>query len=684
MKRGFGWLAAALAATFLPVAGWAAGSGAKAEARSREAMLALSRYLKDEHVSHRAPDDLISKRAWTNVLEMCDEDHTVFLDTDIAEFQQSETRLDDAFRRGDCSFAFRVRNVYCERLRERTAFATNLLARATFDFTGNDTYLFDRKDQPWLAEGAARDALWTAKLKGEVLDEWLLCETGGVAKAAATVAERYTETLNETVNRSKAAMRDEFIAAVVSAYDAHTLYLPPPHYRMFKAEMNLSFCGVGAEWTFKDGGAKVNRVIPGGPLAEDGHIHAGDVITGVAPKGKGKIISLRGRSQDEVVALFIGEKGSKVTLEVRHPDGQVNRYTIERGDVPMESSAASSSVVEIDVAGERRKVGYLRLPSFYSDTDIGSKDGRRCCSEDLRAELEKLKREEVCGVLFDLRGNNGGSLDDAVKVIGLFVRNGPAVRMKGLGGETTLPVPDGGIACEVPVLVLTSLGNASAGELVPATLQDLGRAVIAGDVHTFGKGSAQTVCELGADGKSALVVTDGRFYRVTGASTQFEGVVSDIPLPSLCEDDAYAGERGLSYPLPWDKIEGIAFNPSWDLGTFIPELRTASAARLAANPAWKKHLEMLESAKARAMSKTKSLNYEARKAELKRDEAVDKAWEKFTEEGFDPAKKGTDIVLDEALCILSDLVRLNAGRTLPEAKPIATDAGGLFNTLDDD
>ncbi|MBO7653462.1 MAG: PDZ domain-containing protein, partial [Kiritimatiellae bacterium] len=480
----------------------------------------ICRMLAEGHVTRRAPDDVISRRAWTNLLERYDLDRMVFLPEDIAAFEHVADKLDNAFRKGDFAFMFHLDGIYRERLRERTVFVTNALARTTFDFDGNDTYRIRGKTSQWLPAGAERDAVWMARLKGEVLDEWLSCETGGVAKAVAAVAKSYTDALDDERKRDPAGLRSAFIADIVSAYDAHTLYLPPDLYEMFRSEMDLSLCGVGAEWRLKDGAAKIRRVIPGGPMAKDGRIHVGDWIIGVAPDNDAKIERLEGMGEEEIVALFRGEKGTKLTFEVKHADGRRGVYTLTRDEVAMEDMAASSRVVEVDIDGARRKVGYLRLASFYA-SEL-QKSARRSCFEDLRVELRKLREADVAGVLFDLRENGGGSLDDAVKVIGLFVRNGPAVRMSGLGGASTLPVPEGTVECEVPLLVLTSRSSASAGELVPATLQDLGRAVIAGDARTFGKGSAQTVCEFDDEEEGALIITDGRFYRVTGGSTQFK------------------------------------------------------------------------------------------------------------------------------------------------------------------
>lgn len=654
---------------------------AKAAARYRGTAQAVCRALVDHHMTRLAPDDEISRRAWTNLVESCDADHMVFLASDVAELEKQMLDLDDAFRKGDFSFAFKVRDIYRERLRERVRFATNELACADFEFKGGE-FRYKRDGEPWPDGEAARDELWRKRLAAEVLDALAGCETGGVRNAAAALAKSYVDELAAELKRRPDETCEDFVAAVASAYDAHTMYLTQDEYRTFKGGMNLSMCGVGVEWTLKDGGVKIRRVLPGGPIARDGRIKAGDVITGVAPDGDGNVTKTDGLSTREVVALFVGRKGQKITLEVRHSDGRAACYTLVRDEVSMDEEAASSVIVEIDVAGRRMKAGYLRLPSFYASAPAGG--GGRSCAEDLRAELEKLNKAGVCGVLFDLRGNNGGSLDDAVKVIGLFVRSGPAVRMRGTGGDTTLPVPANSVVCEVPVLVLTSRASASAGELVPATLQDMGRAVVAGDEHTFGKGTAQTVSEFREGGEcAAVVVTDGRFYRVTGASTQFRGVASDILLPSVFDDEFFNGERGLRHPMPWDEIEGCDFEASWDLGRFVPELRRLSAERLAKDPRWKRHMEMVKWAEDRARRTTVPLCLAGRRAQIRRDDVVDDAMEALGERGVDPTNREVDVVLDEGLRILADLVRLNGGRVLPQAKPSAA-PNVLLGGLDED
>jgi len=686
-KLMLSWLVA-VGATWVGMAAGAAPKWVKEankpEVRYRMIAQNVWKEMSQSHMWRQAPNDMISQRAWTNLLDSCDSVHMVFTAADIEEFEKSSKQLDNMFRKGDFTFAVNLRARFRERLQERVAFATNLLAQGKFEFTKNESYACARETSPWPKAGAERDALWSARVKCEVLDELIGNEKGGLTNAVRAVKKSYLDMLVAERKRKPTAEYGNFVSAVVSAYDAHTLYLTNAQFDMFQSQMDLSLCGIGAEWSLKDGVSKIKRVIPGGPLAKDGRVHAGDVILGVAPKGDGKIVKIAGKNEGEITPMFRGKKGSKITLEIKHPNGEVKQYTLKRGDVPMDDEAASSKVVEIEIAGAKRKVGYLRLPSFYSSIPAAGKS-KRSCAEDLRAELEKLRKAEVCGVLFDLRGNNGGSLDDAVKVIGLFVRSGAAVRMHGPGGDTTLLVPVDGVVCEVPVLVLTTRGSASAGELVPGTLQDLGRAVIAGDTRTFGKGSAQTVRQIaGGKRNGALVVTDGRFYRVTGASTQFKGVESDILLPSCCDEELFKGERGLRYPLPWDEIEACEFSPSWDLNRHIPELRRLASERQAKSAAWQQHLQLVKDSEERADRKTIPLELKARKTQLDRDEAVDNELERLNDHGFDPTRRNEDIVLDEGLNMLADLVRLNGGNKLPAAKPVKSDTTGLLGGLDDD
>ena len=637
------------------------------------------------HVSHRAPDDVISRRAWTNLLESCDRLRMTFLSSDIARFEKQETSLDDMFRKGDLSFAADVRSTYLKRLEARTAFATNFLATAAFDFSKKGRWATDRHDAAWPATVAAADRLWKAKLRNDTLAAFLACETGGVKKAAAKVSKRLVDALERERRRGAETVTNDFLSAIASSYDAHTAYLSPALSNSLMGEMSLSMCGIGAEWTPEDGGVLLKRIIPGGPLAKDGRISVGDKLVAVSPKADGRFTSLDGVSSVEGASLFFGEKDAPMTLEVEHADGRHGVYTLKRARVSLDSEAASSSVVPATSKGTP-SLGYLRLQSFYVSAPSG-KDGKpRSSCEDVAERLRELAKAKVGGVLLDLRGNGGGSLHDAVKIIGLFVRSGPAVQLTGVGDTMPVDIIPGETVCETPLVVLVDGMSASASELVSATLQDLGRAVVAGDVQTVGKGSAQSSVDLSTmtetGGEGTLLVTRGKFYRVTGSSTQFKGVASDIVLPSVSMESIR--EENLDYPLPWDEISAVPYEKAWDLDRFIPELRTSSEARRSKSGKWKRHARFVRLAAKCEKRTANSLEINARRRQIAEEKSVRNETLRLMDDGFNPAKRGADPVLDEGLNILADLVRLNGGRTLPAAKaPAPASEEGLFDSLDD-
>ena len=275
--------------------------GAGVETNTVHAKLAeeVCRVLKATHTSRHAPDDVISRRAFTNLLEMCDARHMVFLADDIAEFAKSQDKLDDFFKAGDFSFARRVRRKYRERLKECTTFATNALARAQRPAGNPSTYLFDRSKEPWPRDAAARNAIWLTRLASET-----------IFRPAASLSRAYVDKLEAEMKRGEDAVDEDFVMALVSVYDAHTLYLSPKTSGLLEAQLKLSLCGVGAQWTEKDGSVVFTRLIPGGPLAKNGRVSVGDRLVAVSPKGDGAFTRVAGMRSIDLVALFNGKAGS--------------------------------------------------------------------------------------------------------------------------------------------------------------------------------------------------------------------------------------------------------------------------------------------------------------------------------------------------------------------------------------
>lgn len=402
-----------------------------------------------------------------------------------------------------------------------------------------------------------------------------------------------------------------------------------------------------------------------------------------------------GKSYDEVCTDYIADFAATYDAHTKYLDSSFFKKLeneMLRGpkaaiedDMDKKPSAKRAFSKVLDIGG--KKFAYLRLSAFYgadkrTDGTIG-----RSSADDLERELDAVNRAGAQGLLFDLRGNGGGGLDDAVKTIALFVRSGPAVRMIGVGGDVTIPVAEDAIHWDKPVVVLVDRGSASAGELVPATLQDTARAVIVGDEHTFGKGTAQTIVPIDGGKNGALAVTEGRFYRITGASTQFKGVEPDIVLRSIERNYAFAGERGLPYAMEWDERTPVQFDKSWNVDKYIPQLAKASEKRRKASKAWKKYSDMAERAEKYFRSRAMPLDLAARKAVRDDRKRIEKTLDKLEDMRTSPDKvtfgDGADPVRDEAFRILRDLVKLNGNETLPPAKPSNYVQPGVSSALDD-
>lgn len=523
--------------------------------------------LKRFHISGKAPDDIISRRAWTNLLDKCDRERKFFLPSDIKELESEADRLDDMLAAGDFSFASRVRMTYLKRLEQAAANSS--------------------------------DEILKSRLKAERL-------------------------------RPSSRNNEDFLSAIASAYDPHTEYLSPARLNLFNSHMFLSMCGIGVSIKLEGEYVKVREIIPGSPLSRDGRVRQGDRILSVSQNNDGNFIPVAGMDELDIIMMIQGKKGCEIAMEIEHSDGKRETVAVKRDNIFIEDQSASSRVVERCLPeGKVVRLGILRLPAFYVFAPSTNSEFRTS-HIDVRRELKKLSSARVDGVLLDLRSNGGGSLEDAVRIIGYFVRSGPAVRMCSRSGETSVNVIEGEAECEVPVVVFVDSISASASELVSATLQDTGRAVVIGDERTFGKGSSQMVVSLGGGVEGSLSVTSGRFYRITGASTQLKGVSADIVVKS--DIPAGISEASQKYPLEWNHIDPVDFVPSWDLGKFVPELRRASAERNAS-----------------------------------------------------AEKKDKHAALDEAVSILADLVRLNDGRTLPQASSMpADDDSCVLDDIDDE
>lgn len=677
----------------------------------------LAAMLPRNHVLQQRLDDMISQRAWTNLVTYYDVDHSVFLKSDLDALAEREKTLDNELKRGDVSFGFDVYNLFIERFNERYDFATNLLAAAEWDFTSNEVYRIKRKDAPWPETREDAEDLWRKKIKNEVLVQMLSRELDIERREAksAEAAEagegeeaddeesgedgegeteerkpdtpeehllkKYRQYAVEVSEPDAETILQNYLDSVTRAYDPHSGYMSQSTKKDFDMEMNLALAGVGAELGADDGALKVGWIVPDGPMALDGRIKSGDKIVGIKQED-GELEDIMWQPIKKSINKIRGPKGTRVTLEIMpksDPTGKTRKMVeLVRDIVKLEDQAATGRVERVELGGVEHKLGYIYLPSFYGTMDkpFGDPD-YRSCALDVNRLIADFNAEDVEGLVLDLRGNGGGSLREAVMLSALFVERGPVVQIRDTRTVVSLPIPPGNpVAFKKPVVVLTDRASASASEIVAGHLQDVGRAVVIGDSRTHGKGTVQSVLGIGPNGigpekYGATKITTARFYRVNGRSTQTEGVEPDIRLPSLL-DSLDIGEDKLPNALPFSRILPADYDQSWNLGSYVNELKALSDARLEDDERYRKHIESVDGMLAISEREVVPLERDARKAMMKSDREL-----RELDDGDDEEKeaeivsrrrnqrKKDDVVLDESFRILADLVRLTDGAELP-------------------
>ena len=563
---------------------------------------------------HYAPPtktDRWSEQAYDLYLQAIDYNKRFFTQSDLKTLAAYRGKLDDEVRQGTHEFYDRSWEILSNRIREVQSYTESFLVEP-FTFATDEYLETDPQKRDYPKDSPALKELWRKIVKAQTLSVYLdlLLEAEGdpvgLEAQFKTIVQRPLEPELEREARAKVgkdlkrifqralAEKQEdryarYLNALASSFDPHTNYFGPKVKEDFDIEMSGTLEGIGATLQEDGDHIKVVSIVPGGPSWRQGKLKAGDLILKVT-QGDGEPVDLTNMPVDEAVQYIRGKKGTEVTLTIKKPDGQLEEITIVRDVVVIEETYAKSAVIKTGKTGP--KVGYITLPSFYHDFN---QPNGRTSSGDVRKELEKLKKEQVAGVVLDLRNNGGGALDDAVKMAGLFIESGPIVQSKDQKGDITVfRDPDAGIVYDGPLVVMVNSLSASASEIVAAALQDYGRAVIVGSDHTFGKGTVQGMVNLdyfldylyprqaAYKPLGSLKLTEEKYYRINGGATQLKGVESDLILP-----DPYAyleiGEKYYDYPLPWDQVKALNYQEwtggKWDLAT----LRAQSAQRIAAN-----------------------------------------------------------------------------------------------------
>ena len=704
------WLAACVLLAGLPCARAATNSTVTLAPEPIYAEIAkrLIRKFPAEHLTRIPVDDAISSRTWTNYLSALDFDHAYFTASDISTLRGRELKLDDELKNGDVSFAYDAFRIFRERVRDRYAFVQRILEEG-FDLTKSETYRWRRRDEPWPATQAEMDDLWRRRLKNEYV-RWMVShemdedseqipEEGGEGEEVAEpttpeefISERHRRALTIFEDSDSEWVLERFLTAFAQAYDPHSDYLSPSAVKDFEIEMRLSLVGIGALLRTEDGAAKIVRLIPGGPAHRDKRdirLRPGDKIIAVA-QGDEDPVDVLHWPLHKVVKLIRGEEGTTVALTVipaSDKSGASIKYVdIVRDEVKLEEQAASSHIHTVTGADSvTRRLAVIKLRAFYANMQaLSLRDPNfRSSAYDVAKILAQLGGDDIDGVILDLRNNGGGSLLEAVRMTGLFIRTGPTVQVKERFSTRDLRDRDPSVAYEGPLLILVNRLSASASEIVAGALQDYGRAIIVGDSKTHGKGTVQSYLEVGADellGRTKI--TSASYFRISGSSTQLRGVIPDIVVRSPF-DYMELGEETLKNPIPWSTIKAVRYTPLLDLTDAISELRVRSEQRRGSDSRFRTYAELLERIEKINGTEELPLALEDRRHFHRMEKELSELQEQLAPEseleGED--SETPEVVLDEALHILADFVSLTGGPSPDAARETVDDQRNLAQSI---
>jgi len=630
--------------------------------------------LRHSQFLRRSFDAEVSRQFFDKYLEAYDPQHVHFLQTDIAALSFYRTNLDRLTvgrdpERSDTRAADQVFNLFMERLEQHVAYVDQLLDHENFTFDTDERVVVNRKDLPPPKDLEEARKLWRERLRAEYLQE-KLAESGvkkkaapGAPKEAAagqaalkdgtkpkTEREKIVDVLRRRYHRTLRAFAefdDEYVLGIylttlAHVYDPHSDYWTHSQLENFAIEMNLKLEGIGAKLRSEDGYCTIDELLARGPAIKSKQLKEGDRIVAVA-QGDSPPVDLVDMRLDKAVQLIRGPKGTRVTLTIQPAgaDASARRLvTLIRDEITLPDQEAKAKVIDAPNGhGGTVRLGVIDLPSFYAAMDLTGPGSRsdKSTSLDVRRFLSKFKKENVGGVILDLRRNGGGSLDEAIKLTGLFIREGPVVQVRNANGSIERDMdPDPGVAYDGPVIVLTSRFSASASEILAGALQDYARALIVGDTSTHGKGTVQSLVPVivyytnitrspaPATDPGAMKITIKKFYRPSGASTQRNGVVPDIILPSVLGESKEIGERTLENALEADAVPSTEYDHFNLVAPYLPELRKLSAQRVAADPEYAYIRQDIETYHKLEADKSLSLNENQRLKQKEQDDAREK------------------------------------------------------------
>jgi carboxyl-terminal processing protease len=640
----------------------------------------VERFIERSHYNHTKVDDKLSSLIFSKFIESLDENRSYFTQDEINAFEIYRFKIDDMLGSEAIDPIYDIFNTYRKRASERMEFALTLLEKEP-DFTLQESFKFDRSDIDWPSTSVELDEIWRKRVKNDALSLILNDKTWDEAKEILIKRyERFSKQLNQ-INSDD--IFETFMNSAVHSLDPHSSYFSPRNSEEYQIQMSLSYFGIGASLSIEDDYVSIVNIIPGGPAAIDGRLKPKDRITGISQGEDKSMTDVIGWRLDDVVRLIRGPENTVVKLQIlpgdSNPGETENIIELTREQIKLEESAAKSKIIETQREQEKFKIGVIDIPSFYRDFRALKSGDEEFTSttSDVKRLVSNLENDNIDALVIDLRNNGGGHLTEATALTGLFIDNGPVVQLRNANGRISRlddpdPVPRS--AYNGPLVVLVNRYSASASEIFAAAIQDYERGVVVGQ-QTYGKGTVQNLYALdqyvrrNQDELGQLTLTIGKYYRVTGESTQNRGVIPDIELPSYIDIDN-TGESSRDTALPWDKIKPSRYKKNQPMKDSINQLRELHAERRKTDPELIFLLKDIEESSSYRKQTTVSLNLNKRiserEAREERKEAIDKIRiEANNNDETQEKNEDRDINLNETAAIATDLVKLHNSNSKP-------------------
>ncbi len=648
----------------------------------------VAQFIQKSHYNHVQVDDDLSSKVLDFYIENLDRNRMYLLASDVEYFERYRHELDDIVKSKPLDPVYEIFEVYQTRVRERLKFAL-LQLESEPDFTSDLEYQFDRTESPWAQDSQALDEIWRKRVINDALA--LALENEPWEKIQEVLNKRYSGFIRRLDQVNSDDVFERFMNMFAHAVDPHSSYLSPRNADEYRIAMSLSYVGIGATLQTEDDFVRIVNIIRGGPADFDGTLKRDDRITAVAQGADGDFVDVIGWRLDDVVDLIRGPKQSVVRLQIipanTAPGSPKSVIELTRGAVKLEEQAAKGEVIEVPRDGRNWSIGVIEVPAFYrdyraltsGDTDYTS------VTKDVKRLIGELEEQGIDGLVIDMRGNGGGHLIEATALSGLFIDNGPIVQLRNSVDISRNPPqrlvdpdPVSRVAYNGPLAVLVNRFSASASEIFAGAIQDYARGVIIGQ-QTFGKGTVQNLYSLDQyfrsedeHGFGQLTLTIGKYYRVTGASTQHRGVFPDIELPSNI-DTQIVGESARENALPWDTIDKTRFDAGTPLDNTIESLTANYVARSKDDPNFQYQMESIQAGNRIRDQKTLSLNIDARRTAretqlvdaLKRENDRRTALELEPIESLEDIDDVPDVQLEQATKIVTDMATMREVNSQP-------------------